>query len=812
MKKMTGILVMLVSLFFVLAGCDQVQAFDINDVDITAIDQINIPAGTYRLEYTIENWSDLVKNHGAELAIEVRNKSNQLVVLSLDTITVEIGEVYTVKLVVTIDGETIQKTFTVTAITAQQIEYSVTFDTQGGIGEYQAQTVSHGGIPNLPTTEPTKSGFVFTGWYYDVALTQFCDFATPIYEDITLYAGFEVIQNKVTVTFITNGANETFPVLQLNIGDFLPVLTTPTKTGYRFDGWYLEATFETAFLVEATNIYQNTTLYAKWVDTTLSTYKVTYDLNGALQSGEIFELVVQNDIAKGFGMTPVRTGYRLEGYALTPTGDELYDFSTPVTSDITLYAIWLYNYTEMEQASYFTEISILDNSMFDETFRIEQIMSFHATINTFRFKQDLNIDENITEFGILYSETEALTYQQRGIFKVSDLPFGPNVTYVDYLFNTEALKETTTYYVRAYLKFEDTIVYSDVQSFETIHVVKGGDAVGLNYVVSGGEYYQSDPQIQNHSVFFYEVLDGFEAKDNHHPYQSYQYISAQGLHRVIVTNLTTNEQYLHIYQLKFDKPFVNTTHFQTEVISPSSLKFEFKATLLHEDRYTYPISDAGFLYSRTTFALLKGVPGVHDADADYNESTDMILSTESITFNDRDSYYLRSYVVLSGKVHYSNLIYEVTFSTQENHYIIANAISVQSETTSIEYPYEYFLGSTPITLHYYDGSDVQKSTYSGTGAFTQAGVYFSYPQNTSMITILNRVGSYPAVTGVENFGQYDGPVLVEFLMPNAYMYMSYNGGDYVYLPYRVCLERVGYYTLYYRSATGMQSISFEIKQ
>lgn len=811
MKKMTGVLLMLVSLFFVLAGCDQVPEFDINDVDITAIDQVGIPAGIYRLEYTIENWSDLVKNHGAALAIEVRNKSNQVVVLSGDTITVEIGEVYTVKLVVTIEGETIQKTFTVTAITAQQVEYSVTFDTQGGVGEYPEQSVIHGGIPNLPETEPTKAGFVFTGWYYDVALTQFCDFATPIYEDITLYAGFEVIQNKVTVTFVTNGANESFPVLQLNIGDFLPNLDTPTKTGYRFDGWYLEATFETLFLVEATNIYQNTTLYAKWVDTSLSTYKVTYDLNGALQTGEISELVVENEIAKGFGMTPVRSGYRLEGYALTATGEHLYDFSTPVTSDITLYAIWLYNYTEMEHPSYFTEISVIDNSMFDEDFKIEQIMSFHASINTFRFKQDLSIDEDITEFGILYSETDILTYQQRGIFKVSDLPFGPNVTFVDYLLNTEALKETTTYYIRAYLKFEDTILYSDIQSFETIHVVKGGDAVGLNYVVSGGEYYHSDPQIQNHSIFFYKVLDGFEAKDNHHAYQSYQSISSQGLHRIIVTDLSTNEQYLHLYQLKFDKPFVNTAYFQAEVISPSTLKFEFKATLLHEDRYTYPISDAGFLYSRTTFALLKGVPGVHDADADYNETTDMIKSTESITFSDHDLYYLRSYVVLSGKVHYSNYIYEVTFNALEDYYHISKVINVQTETTSIEYPYEYYLGSTPITLHYYDGSEVQKSTYSGTGSFTQAGLYFSYPQNTSMITILNRVGSYPAVTGAENFGSYEGSVLIEFLMPNAYMYMSYNGGDYVYLPHRVCLERVGYYALYYRTATGIQSISFEIK-
>lgn len=811
MKKMTGVLWMLVGLFFVLTACDQVPAFNINDVNIEAVNQINIPAGTYTLEYSIENWSELVKTHGAELAIEVRNKSNQVVTLTGNQITVEIGEVYTVNLTVTVEGETIQKTFTVTAVTPQQVEYSVTFDLQGGVGSFPEQSVMHGGIPNLPETEPTKDGYVFTGWFYDAALTQFCDFAEPIYEDIVLYAGFEVIENQITVTFVSNGANEDFPPLHLSIGSFLPSLVTPTKTGYRFEGWYIDPTFETPFLVEATNLYQDTTLYAKWFDTSLSTYKVTYDLNGALQTGEISEMVVQHEKAQGFGMTPVRTGYRLEGYSLTADGAELYDFDTPVESDITLYAIWLYNYTEVEHPTYFTDISAIDHSRLNEAFKVEQVMQVAANAAIYRFKQDHNVDEDATEYGVLYGKSNVLTYQQRGLMKLSDTPFSGNVTFIDYLFDTNPLKENTTYYMRIYVKFEDTILYSDVQSFETIHVVEGGNAVGLNYVVSGGEYYHSDPQIQNVSVFFYEVLDGYEAKDNHHDYQSYNNITVQGTHRVIVTDLSTNEQYLHVYTLKFDKPFVSTTFYGFIDATPSNVKFEFIATLLHEDRYTYPISDAGFLYSRTTFALLKGVPGVHDVDADYESSTNLIKSTQGMDFNDHDMYYVRSYVVLSGQIHYSNYMYELTYDASELGYKITKTIYLETQTINMEYPYEYFVGTSNYTLHYYDGSVVNKSSYTGNGSFSAPGYYFSYVETTSMIRILNIVGEYPAVIGIENNGVYEDYVLIDFPMANAYIYMEYNGGEYVYLPHKVRLEQVGFYVVYYRSATGMKSISFEIK-
>lgn len=810
MKKLASTVWILVSLFFVLTGCEQTQAFDINDVNIVSEDRIDVPAGIYQLEYSIENWSELVKTHGAILEIEVKNKNNQSVTLTGNQITVEIDEIYTVTLRVTIDGKTAVKTFLVHAITANQVHYTVTFDTLGGVGIFDAQSVVHGGVPNLPEVEPTKEGYTFTGWFYDEALTAFCDFSLPVYENITLYAGFEMIENTVTVTFVTDGANDTFAPIDIPIGSFLTALQTPTKTGFTFIGWYLEATFETPFLVEATNIYQDTTLYAKWLNSSLSIYTVTYDLNGAQQSEAITEMVVENEVAKGLPIVPVRSGYRLEGYSLTSEGIELYDFDTPVTSDMTLYAIWLYNYTEVEFASYFSSKQIYDDSILDDEYRLVQRMMIKADVSLFQFKNDHNIDEDSISYGILYGETDTLTYQSRGIVKLNELAFAGNVTFIDYAFDTNELKENSIYYVRLYVVFEDTILYSDIESFETINVVKGGQSIGLNYVVSGGEYYHSDPQLQNHSVFYYEVLEGYEAIDNQHAYTSYSFISYQGYHRVIVTDLATNIKYLHVYKLKFDKPFVNTSYYQTDIISATSVKLEFTTTLLHEDKYTYPISDGGVLYSRSTYALLKGVPGVNDVDADFNASTGIIKTTGTLDFQDYDPYYVRSYVVLSGKIHYSAQIYQMTYDPLELVYKVTSIFSVSIQTTNMEYPFEYSVGTSTVSLHFYNGVDVVKSTYTGNGSFVLSGYYFSYSGG-SIITVVERISEYPSLEGVVNNGVYSNSVLLKLDMANAYMYMSYNGGEFVYLPYKVRLEQIGYYQVFYRTATGMTSVGFEIR-
>lgn len=66
--------------------------------------------------------------------------------------------------------------------------YTVTFNANGGNGAPAAVTVEEGKPVAEPTTKPTRTGYVFDGWYKDEAGTQKYDFSAAVTDNITLYA------------------------------------------------------------------------------------------------------------------------------------------------------------------------------------------------------------------------------------------------------------------------------------------------------------------------------------------------------------------------------------------------------------------------------------------------------------------------------------------------------------------------------------------------------------------------------------------------------------------------------------------------
>ena len=83
---------------------------------------------------------------------------------------------------------------------------TVTFEVNGG-SAVAAQGVASGATAVRPDA-PTKSGYIFDGWYQDATLSVPFDFATPITADITLYARWADYVYQVTgVTGTTTDAN-----------------------------------------------------------------------------------------------------------------------------------------------------------------------------------------------------------------------------------------------------------------------------------------------------------------------------------------------------------------------------------------------------------------------------------------------------------------------------------------------------------------------------------------------------------------------------------------------------------------------------
>ena len=155
--------------------------------------------------------------------------------------------------------------------------YSSEFDPCGGILSSNQIVHTENGV-QLPI--PTRNGYIFDGWYSeeDGAGTQFTedDGILLLEWDQTqvpkLYA--EWIPISYTITYVLNGgtnasANPTTYTIEDSI-----TFAAPTRSGYRFAGWYTDS----AFSIGATTIQNtqgNITLYAKWQ----FLYTVTFEHN-----------------------------------------------------------------------------------------------------------------------------------------------------------------------------------------------------------------------------------------------------------------------------------------------------------------------------------------------------------------------------------------------------------------------------------------------------------------------------------------------------------------------------------------------------
>ena len=138
-----------------------------------------------------------------------------------------------------------------------------------------------------------------------------------------------------TVSFDANGGEVKDAELP-NTFDKDYSLTTASRYGYTFDGWYTAKTGGTK-VTEDTQMTraENHTLYAHW---TARTHKVVFDGNGAT-SGSMDDLDVTYDTKANPTCRYEKTGYSFAGWSYTKDGDVVDDLSGKVDTVI-VYAIW----------------------------------------------------------------------------------------------------------------------------------------------------------------------------------------------------------------------------------------------------------------------------------------------------------------------------------------------------------------------------------------------------------------------------------------------------------------------------------------
>lgn len=257
---------------------------------------------------------------------------------------------------------------------------TVTYESNGGL-PVNDNSVTLGGVIR-PWKTTTKAGFVFDGWYRDAGLTQPFTSTDVVTSNMTLYAKWK--ENTCTVTFDSKGGS---PVSSLSVqkgATYITMPASPTKADAAFVGWYKDEDCTIPF-DNSEAINSDMTLYAKWRQNTYSvTYVVpnffdtylrfdhTFTLNSgnrviSINNGDIAykpvntngvnERGVYTDLASYMtfdsasrswtvkeipqvGYTDPHPAYLLKFYGwykdaafTTP-----YDFTEPVTENITLYA------------------------------------------------------------------------------------------------------------------------------------------------------------------------------------------------------------------------------------------------------------------------------------------------------------------------------------------------------------------------------------------------------------------------------------------------------------------------------------------
>ena len=219
-------------------------------------------------------------------------------------------------------------------------QYTVSYDVNGGDSTTKPadETVNDGGTAIKPTTDPTRTGHTFVGWFDAQSGGNEFNFGsggTAVTSDITLYARWAT--TTYTVSYDVNGGDSTAPANEtVADGTTAAAPPRPTRSGHAFTGWFDAKTGgnEFNFGSGGTAVTSDITLYARWTQTF---HTVTFDPNYGSETP-----TTQNvpDGGTAVSESPSRTGYTLANWYTDENGNTLFDFNTAITGDDTLYAQW----------------------------------------------------------------------------------------------------------------------------------------------------------------------------------------------------------------------------------------------------------------------------------------------------------------------------------------------------------------------------------------------------------------------------------------------------------------------------------------
>lgn len=216
-------------------------------------------------------------------------------------------------------------------------EYNVTFETDGGKPVPAPQVVRWGKYATRPTEIPVKGdSWVFNGWYTDETGAVEFDFdKTAIKANTTIYAGYDSVYEIHYFKQLVDGSyEEDTASFVRGFAKEGTVINAPEKKDYgthfrlnegksNMSGPVIKATVDEEGKVKCLvlNVYYDRDMHT-----------VTFDTQGGTKIDPVM-VRCGNPVAQP--ITPSKAGYYFSGWFLNGSK---YNFSTPVTSDITITA------------------------------------------------------------------------------------------------------------------------------------------------------------------------------------------------------------------------------------------------------------------------------------------------------------------------------------------------------------------------------------------------------------------------------------------------------------------------------------------
>lgn len=237
----------------------------------------------------------------------------------------------------------------------------------------------------------------------------------------------ETVLQKYTVTFNSQGGSEVAPQA-VYAGEKIVKPANPTKEKEYFVDWYKEAECTNVWDFENETVSQDITLYAKW---TSIAYTVTFETNGG--SAIEAQLVPEGTFATKPATAPTKEGNLFEGWYTEQTMTNPFDFYTPITKDITLYAKWMdissITFNDLQQLLgkavnlAYQEYAYTEESLLALKEKIEEV---RPTVQN----QSPTQEEIATAYQTLHAAMQALVelpYRQTASLKINPTPIAEGV-------------------------------------------------------------------------------------------------------------------------------------------------------------------------------------------------------------------------------------------------------------------------------------------------------------------------------------------------------------------------------------------------